>query len=98
MSLRVVFRAVAKLEFNEAASWYEARRAGLGEDFVAEVRGVLHAIADRPTRYPVAAGDTREAVLVRFPYCVYYRVRPGRAVVVGVLHTSRDPAVWQSRG
>ncbi len=97
MSLAVAFRAVPKAEFDDAASWYEAQRAGLGEDLVAEVRGVLDAIAGRPTRYPVAAGDTREAALVRFPYCVYYRVKPGRVVVVAVLHTSRDPAVWQAR-
>ncbi len=93
----MVFRPVAEDEFDDAASWYESQRVGLGEAFVTEVRGVLETVADQPTRYPVAAGDTREAALVRFPYCVYYRVRPGQAVVVAVLHTSRDPAVWRSR-
>jgi len=95
--LGVAFRPAAESEVRDAALWYEAQRAGLGEDFVAEVRGVIDAIAARPALYPVAGGDVREAALVRFPYCVYYRVKPGRAVVVAVLHTSRDPAVWQSR-
>lgn len=97
MSLLVLFRPAAQAEFDDAASWYEGQRPGLGEDFVREVRGVIDAVAARPTRYPVARGDTREAALVRFPYCVYYRVRTGQAVVVAVLHTSRDPAIWQSR-
>jgi len=65
--------------------------------FGAEVQAVLDTIAGRPDRYPVVVRDVREAPVARFPYCVYYRVRPGRVVVISVFHTSRDPAVWQSR-
>ena len=35
--------------------------------------------------------------MARYPYCVYYRVVPGRVVVTAVFHTSRDPAGWQGR-
>ena len=98
MSVPVVFRGAAQDEYNEAAVWYEARQTGLGAEFEAEVQAVLDAIAGQPDRYPVVAGDVREAPVSRFPYCVYYRVRPGRVVVISVFHTSRDPAVWQSRG
>jgi toxin ParE1/3/4 len=66
-------------------------------DFVDEVQAALDAIADHPGRYAVASGDIREAPVNRFPYCVYYRVRAGRVVVVAIFHASRDPAVWQSR-
>src|SRR5918911_360692 len=48
----------------------------------------------QPDRYPIVSGDVREAPVSRFPYCIYYRVKPDRAVVIGVVHTARDPAVW----
>jgi plasmid stabilization system protein ParE len=41
--------------------------------------------------------DIREAIVRRFPYCVYFRVRHGRLIVLSVFHTSRDPSTWQSR-
>ena len=97
MSLSLVFRAGPQAEFDGAAVWYEARRAGLGDDFVAEVQRVLDTIVNQPNRYPVVYGDVREAAVRRFPYCVYYRAKADRVVVIAVFHTSRNPAVWQAR-
>jgi toxin ParE1/3/4 len=97
MSLPLVFRSAAQAEFDGAVAWYETQRPGLGADFVAEVQQVLDTIANQPDRYPVASGDVREAPVSRFPYCVYYRVKPDRVVVISVFHTSRDPSVWQGR-
>jgi plasmid stabilization system protein ParE len=96
MSLPLVFRGAAQDEYDEAAVWYDGQ-AGLGAAFEAEVQAVLDVIAGQPDRYPIVAGDVREAPVARFPYCVYYRVRTGRIVIISVFHTSRDPAVWQSR-
>lgn len=97
MSTPVVLRAVAQDEADEAARWYEAQRVGLGAEFVQELQRVLDVIGGQPDRYPVVLGDTREAPLGRFPYCVYYRDRPGRVVVTAVFHTARDPVIWQGR-
>jgi plasmid stabilization system protein ParE len=97
MSVPVVLRPLAQDEAYEAARWYEGKRSGLGLDFLTELQRVLDLLSGQPDRYPVVLGDTREAPLARFPYCVYYRVRPGRVVVTAVFHTSRDPSVWQGR-
>jgi plasmid stabilization system protein ParE len=97
MRLPLVFRPVARAEFTDAAVWYESRRVGLGTDFIAKVQKVLDTITLQPFRYPVAYRDIREAPVSRFPYCVYYRIKPSRVVVIAVFHTSRDPAVWQAR-
>jgi plasmid stabilization system protein ParE len=58
---------------------------------------VLDTIADHPHRYPIADGDVREAPVLRFPYCIYYRVKPREIVILAVFHTSSDPSVWQVR-
>jgi toxin ParE1/3/4 len=97
MSLPLVVRPTAQAEFEAAAAWYEERRPGLGDAFVTEVRRVLDTIADHPKRYPIADGDVREAPVSHFPYCVFYRVKPDRIVVIAVFHTSRDPSVWKGR-
>lgn len=97
VSLPIVFRRVARLEFDEAGDWYESRRPGLGESFAAAVQAVLDRIAAQPEFYAFVEGDAREAAVRGYPYCVYYRVEPGRVVVLAIFHTSRDPAIWQAR-
>jgi hypothetical protein len=42
MTFPVVFRGAARHEFQEAARWYEARHAGLGLQYVAEVDRAVH--------------------------------------------------------
>jgi plasmid stabilization system protein ParE len=46
MTLPIVFRRVARNEFDEAADWYEQRRPGRGAKFIAAVEAVLSRIAE----------------------------------------------------
>lgn len=52
MNLPVIPRRIAQAEFDEAADWYEARRAGQGAAFTAAVRQVLVDLASRPEAHP----------------------------------------------
>lgn len=97
VSRRIVFRAASRSEFDEAADWYNLQRPGLGKDFVAEVERVLELVCDQPTLFPIADGDVRVTPIRRFPYALYYRVKPTQIVVIAVFHTSRDPKAWKSR-
>lgn len=49
MSLSVVFRRIAKREFDDAISWYQDRREGLGREFGVAVEQQLERIALSPT-------------------------------------------------
>lgn len=97
MSASVVFRRVARIEFDDAAGWYERRQAGLGPRFVVAVQRVLDRIAEQPDFYPVVHGEVREALVQRFPFCIYYREGADQILVLAVFHTSRDPSIWQNR-
>ena len=97
MSLPITFRRQARREFDDAADWYEQRRSGLGARFVAAVQDVLDEAAANPRRYPEVLDCVREGIVHGFPYCVYFREENGEIVVLAVFHSSRDPAVWQSR-
>ena len=97
MSLPVVLRSEAQVEFDEAFDWYEAKRPGLGVAFATQVLQVFGRVAANPQVCPVVFADVRKAVVLRFPYCVYYRAEATRVRVLAVFHNRRDPAIWQGR-
>jgi plasmid stabilization system protein ParE len=97
MGKQLVFRPAADAEFNEAALWYEEQRQGLGFEFIDQIQGVLDKIQDNPLQYAIALQDIREALVSRFPFAVYYRVKIDRLIILAVFHCSRDPQIWQSR-
>jgi plasmid stabilization system protein ParE len=97
MSLAIAFRAAARDEFAEAATWYEAQRAGLGARFSDEIARCVASAAQQPELYGVVSGEIRRVVARRFPYSLYFRREAERIVVLAVFHSSRDPRVWQRR-
>jgi len=96
VSRTVVFRPQADDEAVEVRRWYEARRPGLGDEFGAEVDRTVARIAEHALAYPRVRGETRRAVLNRFPYAIYFRATPEEIVVLAV-HGRQHPARWQSR-
>lgn len=97
MTPRLTLRPVAGAEIAEAYGWYEEQRAGLGEEFLAEVRSTLAAVEEAPLRYPVIRGEVRRALLRRFPYSILYLADPDATVVIGCFHARRDPRRWHDR-
>lgn len=86
------------LDVEAAFEWYENERAGLGMEFLDELRAAYTRIVDRPVKYQLLRSGIRRALLKRFPYAVYFTIDGEDVVVVAVLHASRDPAEWQRRG
>lgn len=97
MSLPVILRPEADADVTAAHAWYEARRAGLGQDFLDRLDAALTQIGAMPELCGLVWQDVRAYRLKRFPYVVYYRVLTDRVEVLAVLHGSRDASVWQSR-
>lgn len=97
MTVKVVFRPVARAEFDGATLWYEDRRPGLGAQFVSEIDYAVDLASKSPDRYPFKLKDIRCVQARRFPYSVYYVVEVEQIVVLAVFHARRDPTIWQSR-
>lgn len=87
----------AEAEIREAEQWYEERSEGLGAAFLEVVEQALAGIEENPLRFPVIYRDIRRALLRRFPYGVFFRVRPDQIRVLNVLHLSRNPDRWRRR-
>jgi plasmid stabilization system protein ParE len=93
----VVVRRAAAADIDEAYRWYEAQRIGLGREFLDQIEASLLRIALRPENYPIALRDARRALVQRFPYSVYYRMRGDQVRVVAVIHQNRHPKAWRRR-
>jgi toxin ParE1/3/4 len=93
----MIIRPEAEADLVTARAWYERQREGLGAAFLLCVEEVLDRIDRTPELYPVVYQDIRRSFTRRFPYAVYYRVAANDVVVLGILHTRRDPQEWQSR-
>ncbi len=94
---RLIAEPQADFDVEGAFEWYEGERLGLGFEFLDELRAAYDRIVEGPLKYQDLRSGIRRALLNRFPYAVYFAVEDDLAVVVAVLHASRDPAEWQQR-
>jgi hypothetical protein len=81
----------------EGASWYDERRAGLGDEFLALVDQALYAIEENPETGIAVDNQFRMKMLPRYPYGVVFRERPTRIHIVAVHHHRRDAGYWAER-
>ncbi len=92
-----ILRPAAAADVEEAWRWYEARREGLGDEFLVVVQATLESICVHPESAPVVHRDIRRRFLRRFPYGVFYRLIRGQVIVVACFHAKRSPRIWRSR-
>ena len=95
--MRAVFHSEARLEFAEAARWYNSQSRGLGSDLRREVKAAVARIAANPEWFGILEDDIRCCLVHRFPYGVLYEIRPDRVLIVAVMHLHRAPGYWKSR-
>ncbi|WP_437331152.1 type II toxin-antitoxin system RelE/ParE family toxin [Sorangium sp. So ce381] len=92
----IIVRVDAQAELEEAASWYESRRPGLGVEFVTAIEVALDAIAEAPESWPrwQAGYPYRKYVLRRFPFVVFFTAEGAGIQIVAFAHAKRRPGYW----
>jgi hypothetical protein len=101
--VRVELHPEARVELRAAAIWYDERRPGLGDEFIAEVSTILDRIGEAASSFPVWPGTTaapvsiRRAVMSRFPYVVAFETHSEHLLVLAIAHAKRRPLYWLSR-
>ncbi|WP_370552015.1 type II toxin-antitoxin system RelE/ParE family toxin [Haliea sp. E1-2-M8] len=90
-------REEAEVDLEDAASWYESQRSGLGRDFLDTVLQALELIEQSPLSFPIVYPGTHRVVPPKFPFAVFYIIRESEISVLSVMHGSRHPARWQQR-
>ena len=94
----VILHPEAEAEFEEAADYYEAQRAGYGEVFRQEVADALAQIGNTPTVFSLyKGGPVRRRLLKRFPFGIYFVERDTAIHVIAVMNQRRKPDYWRDR-
>jgi hypothetical protein len=91
------FHPEARLEYRDAAIFYDGRRAGLGAAFTLEVEGTIERIKESPERWPVIEQDVRKCLTHIFPYGILYTIEQDTILIVSVMHLRRKPQHWRHR-
>lgn len=97
MSRRLLILPEAESELAESYRWYEDRWPGLGGEFMRCVDVCLASVRRNPGFYPLVHENIRKALVRRFPFGVFYKVRGETIVVQAIFHASRDPNRWRER-
>lgn len=100
--MKLTVRSEAKQDVAEAADWYDEQRLGLGDRFVAEYIDALTRIEAAPLSFGLletvpSVPNLRRCQIDVFPYIIVFRTSPAEAVVIAVVHTSRDEGFWLPR-
>ena len=97
MSLRLIIRDDAETDITDAAMWYETKRSGLGEEFLAEIQAAIESAADNPRQYRRLRRqpEVRRVPTRRFPFRVFFILTPEALVVFRVLHSARHDREWK---
>lgn len=97
MSLEIIVRPEAELDIKDAYTWYEERTPGLGARFVAAVDEALALVSREPEIFQKVYRSLRRALIHRFPYAIFYVIKPDGIAVLAVMHTARQPSKWKKR-
>ena len=84
-------------DISEAASWYEARKHGLGVEFCAAVRDCVDLIIADPESHSKIDTHLRYRQVKRFPYLVLFENDSSRLLMYAVIHAAKSPENWNER-
>ena len=91
MSFTVKFERNANHDLVIAFDWYEAKQAGLGEQFLRSVAVIEDLLSRDPMRFAGAIEPYRSAKLPKFPYGLHYRIVGKTVSVLACLHFRQNP-------
>ena len=97
MAVELITAPEVQQDVDEAYSWYEDRRLGLGEEFLGCVDACIQTICRMPELHAKVYEDFRRALVRRFPYAIFYEYTGGKVIIYAIFHASRDPQKWRNR-
>lgn len=93
----IVFSEYAKLEMEDAATYYQLQLDGLGATFKKEIKLSLQRILKYPTAWSVERGEIRKYLLHRFPFKILYSIEKDHLFIIAIAHQHQKPNYWIDR-
>ena len=94
-----VLLPLAKQDIKDAALWYNSQQRGLGKRFIHVARRKVNYICRNPKSISIRYGNTRCALLEKFPFMLHFTLDDIRkeVIITAVFHTSQNPDSWKNR-
>ncbi len=99
MKYKTVFENLAKQDLKEVAFYYDSQQKGLGKSFLNTIRKSIKLLEVYPRISQIRYFEVHTFVVDTFPYLIHYYLDESTRfiVIIGVLHTSRNPIIWKDR-
>ena len=97
MAHRLVFDPRIPNDITLALDYYEQLSTELAVRFRAQVNARFDDIEQRAESFPIDVAPVRFARLRRFPYLIFFVVKPEFVSIIAILHGSSAPAQWRDR-
>ena len=101
VSVKLPIRREAVVELDDAMTFYDEEREGLGLELLQAVEETVEFAFHNPDageRRAAGSGhELRRFVVKRFPYLVYVAGTAERREIVAIAHGSRRPRYWDGR-
>ena len=89
MKYRVILSPGAKADFSSAVRWYQLSDPDVAFQFTQETLKLLRRIEHFPYSFPLKTGAIRQAVLMRFPFYIYFFLNIEVVSVIAIMHQRR---------
>lgn len=100
-SLEVIFKVIlhphVSSDSRAAFDWYESQSDGLGSEFLLSAEATEASVGRNPEQYPKVHNQIRRAMIVRFPFGIFYSLAGKTIYVLAVFHARRNPSEWKER-
>ena len=97
MIRKLIFEPHVPDDLAIALDYYESITVELANRFRQQVDDRLDDIAERPESFPFDIDPIRFAKLERFPYLIFFVVKPNFISILAIVHGSSDPGRWRNR-
>lgn len=94
---KLLFSPIANNDIQDIVDYYDEINPILSDAFLVELEQTTVFIQSKPEACQKRLGNIRVSFLKRFRYGVYFKIYDKKIVVLGILHTSRDPQIWKKR-
>lgn len=99
MNYPLHFSEGAQKDILDSIEWYNDEKENLGFEFYNDLIQKLSLVSSNPLHYSTRVKNVRATNLKNYPFLIYFKIdnQNSLIVILGVLHTSRDPKLIAKR-
>lgn len=93
MAFKIIVKPIVLWDLEEAITWYESERSGLGWDFFIHFEEAKERVLANPNAYQIIIPGIRR----KFPYKIFYTISENTIFLIGLIHAKRSNAFIRKR-